>query len=101
MSKHTPGNWYVDEHPDGLRVLTDDARSTIICQQIGPVSNDSAQADARLIAAAPMLLEALEAVMRWMPVYPASAVGIVGGRSSYAAALEKARAAIAQARGEA
>lgn len=58
--KHTPGNWYVDAHPNGLRVLSDDARATIIAQNIGPSSNPEAVADASLIAAAPSLLKAAE-----------------------------------------
>jgi hypothetical protein len=57
-------------------------------------------ANARLIAAAPELLAALQQMRRWMPVYPAAAGGIVGGREAHAAAMAAANAAIAAATGE-
>lgn len=57
---HTPGTWYVDTHPSGLRVLSDEERGTIICEQIGPASNAEAMADARLIASAPAMYALLK-----------------------------------------
>ena len=38
------------------------------------------------------LLKTLQNVLRWMPVFPKSADGIVGARESYQKALEAARA---------
>lgn len=55
--KGTPGPWRVDE--EGCRVLATDNRSTIICEVVGSMSNPTVAAEARLIAAAPDLLEAL------------------------------------------
>jgi hypothetical protein len=56
--------------------------------------------DMRLIAAAPDLLDALQGILRWVPVYPKSADIIVGGREAYNTALAQARDAIALATGE-
>ncbi len=55
-TKHTPGPWKVD----GDTYIT--AHSLIIahCKQNGSLKLEDAQANARLIAAAPELLEALE-----------------------------------------
>ena len=55
----------------------------------------------RLSAVNEELLEALQGVLKWMPVYPKGADGIVGGREAHQAAFEKAHAAIAKAGGEA
>jgi hypothetical protein len=59
---HTPGTWYVDAHPSGLRVLSDDERGTIVCHQIGPASNAEAMSDARLIASAPAMYALLKSL---------------------------------------
>jgi hypothetical protein len=66
-----------------------------------PVAKTAREADASLIAAAPELLNALQALLNWIPIYPESADGIVGGRSSHQRAIEDARAAIAKATREA
>lgn len=58
MDMNTQENWYVDEGHDGLRVLNE--QKTIICQQIGPVSNLEARADAELIAKAPAMRDLLK-----------------------------------------
>lgn len=68
MSKHTPGPWVVTPHPMtnvdvfGVGVIMDDKEmqyglSHTICYQ-------NAEANARLIAAAPELLEALSKAVR-------------------------------------
>jgi hypothetical protein len=93
-AQHTPGTWYADAHPSGLRILTDDARSTIICQQIGPASNAQARANARLIAAAPELLEALQVFAERSSSEEFITITV---RSAY---VRRARAAIAKATGE-
>lgn len=92
-TKHTPGNWFVDVASSGLRVLTDDRRATIICQEIGPPSNPAAQADARLIAAAPELLEALRGLL-------SEANSASKPLHEYSEWSNKARSAIAKATGE-
>ena len=41
------------------------------------------------------LLETMRELIRWVPVYPKAADGVVGGRVAYQRALDNARAAIA------
>lgn len=55
--KWTPGPWVVDG--DENRVVATDARTTIVCNFSGSCRNPSVMADARIIAAAPALAEAL------------------------------------------
>jgi hypothetical protein len=85
MSKHTPGPWKesknVMEQPV-IESVRPDNDAFIICQTFGPDKHDNA----RLIAAAPDLLE----VLRWT----ARAL-----HAEHPAAI-KARAAIAKATGE-
>lgn len=47
------------------------------------------------------LLEALRELIRWVPVYPKAADGIVCGRAAYQRALDNAKAAVAKAGGAA
>jgi hypothetical protein len=55
---HTPGPWVVDA--DEGRILATDARQTIVVDSFGgSISNPAVLADARLIAAAPEMLNAL------------------------------------------
>ena len=84
LRQHTPGPWTVDNQyihgPDGIRFLA--------------VAGDGAgQANARLIAAAPELIEALEAVLPDLEHYVATHGPGPDKR------LAIARAAIAKARG--
>ena len=81
---YTPGPWKV-VFPE---VLATDPRATIVCSVTGAQSNDQAVADANLIAAAPALLEALENMLSW------------ADEQTPITHLDKARAAIAQAKGE-
>lgn len=100
MSKHTPGPWLLREIKDGgivhLCPVTEDKLSilTVVDQDgypFGAIYND---ADARLIAAAPELLNALRDVIGWVP-----------GASAWHTdapmkAVERARSVIAKATGE-
>lgn len=93
MSKHTPGPWSVGRHigsRSDVRLIHKDAgdkgRGIPIIEVV--VSID----DARLIAAAPDLLESLQSVVSWMDAPDESAFSD--------SALSKARAAIAKATGE-
>lgn len=47
------------------------------------------------------LVETLHALMNWIPVYPAAADGIVGGREAHRAAINAARALLAKHKGAA
>lgn len=103
--KHTPGPWKVDDD-------TAHGRMTLIFDQLGDLIADTArgmrnvdldsaasecEANARLIAAAPALLEALKEL--W-PFIEADCDGANADLDDpYQAAMAKARAAIAQAEG--
>lgn len=91
MSKHTPGPW-TDVSVDGSYwgVYSSSGDVVAQAQQIRPMKDDPTQierhANARLIAAAPELLEALEAAYY--------------NEGGYQAWKEQARAAIRKATGE-
>jgi hypothetical protein len=93
---HTPGPWSMD----GLRgVWLIAARDVpqvarLTCDPDDAEGTAATEADARLIAAAPELLDALEDAARWINTLPADIrLGSI--------MLEKLRAAIAKARGAA
>jgi hypothetical protein len=86
MSKHTPGPWIVHENTN---LIT--AENYIVCENIAPTHprglpewDERTRATARLIAAAPELLEALKTMLADDPQFTARA---------------KAEAAIAKAEG--
>ena len=87
-AKHTPGPWEVQESGSGMLSSTfiTDPRGDIIASMMGPYRDNY---DARLIAAAPEMLEALELVVS---TYEA------GGWPS--ATIVVAKAAIAKATGK-
>lgn len=58
--RHTPGPWTWFDYPDGRKLLSGPDRAVIHCPD-APMSCDPA--DARLIAAAPELLAALNDVI--------------------------------------
>ena len=64
MSKHTPGPWIRSYH--GFNILTADEEQSI-CQLTNSryVSRDERTANARLIAAAPAMYEALKGLTDW------------------------------------
>jgi ketosteroid isomerase-like protein len=103
VNKHTPGPW---RNEGGISATWEDGEEVQVCalfttkwtytEPDAHAKNDrmrrESEANARLIAAAPELLEALEAVMS----------GQIGGTPDLdAERFQKARAAIAKARGEA
>ena len=95
-SKHTPGPWAVElpYGEPGVYVTAAPPRGTnpLICRMSGPVQTAEAVANARLIAAAPDLLAALEnlrlGVVNWI------------SRGVSEEDLEAAEAAINKAKGE-
>jgi hypothetical protein len=106
---HTPGPWSVPPvHHTAygcLQVWANDERSTVICDVSGAPSNPSALADARLIAAAPELMEAVTLLMEAMRMQEERESGAFHIKQEVALciwndALEAARAAIKKARGE-
>ena len=104
QSKHTPGPWFaglipLDEKPDNgddpLFVHVGDAngddRLDICTVHNWTITEGVREANARLIAAAPNLLEALEALVSELSGRDLAAIGFNRKR------LEAARAAIAKA----
>lgn len=96
MSKHTPGPWramgVMVEHPNGSVADICSCNLADFGQHNYMRSYEEMCADARLIAAAPELLEALRALdMLFSPVV---------SDSTQAYWIDKARAAIAKATGE-
>ena len=88
-TKHTPGPW--THHPEDNIILDASGRRLIEWQARSvSVSVEERDANARLIAAAPELLEALEVVLHLCTV-----IGAPDGP-----ALDMARDALAKARGE-
>ena len=85
-SKHTPGPWYNSDLRKGRMVFAKtDTRLVADCSDISVRTEGEEQANARLIAAAPELLEALEYLMK----------------HDNSEGWSNARAAIAKARGQA
>jgi len=92
MSKHTKGPWSVQ----GDTYVTVNSLIITHCKQAGNTTLEEAQANARLIAAAPELLEALELCLEAIqPYYDSDDDG-----SMEAAASNAALAAINKAKGE-
>jgi transcription termination factor Rho len=110
VSAHTPGPWSVERYvvdrderevsgwsrgdmKERVRVIADDHPPAFIVADM--VAGGSS--DARLIAAAPDLLDALERLARtWDRLMPHNTTTLSGGPT----AIEQARVAIAKARGQ-
>ena len=107
MSKHTPGPWFVEADGAGVYVMTE----TMMVASPSPmdrhptdsdeyIDGPETEANARLIAAAPDLLDALQAIEPFIPTTSAAD----GGAAAYSAnvrAADMVRAAIAKATGSA
>lgn len=106
MSKHTPGPWEVSHgghgSPHGFvideyyvlnRTVADDV--AIAADIVDPATQMPSEANARLIAAAPELLEALQLCMADMVLTEAH----YGEHPAAQKAIDQARAAIAKATG--
>lgn len=91
MSGFTPGPWVIEKAADAYCIAS--VGNLVIMPSSGKVKHDNTEADARLIAAAPDLLEALEMIVAEADSYTART-----GKPVYNW-LDQARAAIAKARG--
>ena len=92
QEKFTPGPWELAESPhDRVKLINDSKGNTI-----GAYVDFSNLADARLIAAAPELLEALQECEKYMEYYCPKETNVLD--KDCTPALIKARAAIAKAR---
>jgi len=105
-SKHTPGPWVhnpTDEPQNADRhVRVDDGQWLRVIAKVKHGEKDNARANARLIAAAPDLLEVLERLIAWHE-NPSARVAhcCVCGQTYPDEAWMDARAAIRKATGEA
>jgi citrate lyase beta subunit len=106
MSRHTPGPWFLAEKVEGKHTVTNlrrirSERERIehgaVCEVYGIADGSEAHANARLIAAAPELLEALEWCAETLAVFVAD--GSAAPESVIGKNLTTARAAIAKATG--
>ena len=100
--KHTPAPWLVfDNHPDRACLHVAPEGSNPVCNDVATVytSNKNADADARLIAAAPELLEALEFIFEQVTNEKNHHHTL--GAFSHGAGIDMAKKAIAKAKGEA
>jgi hypothetical protein len=103
MNKHTPGPWEVTHLRHGIVVRTESPNKTKYgasryaaiggFDRSDPDQLSEALANARLIAAAPDLLEALS---RLIEIEDGPGMAVIG----WEGAMERAYAAIAKARGE-
>lgn len=93
-AKHTPGPWTADEWATGYTVSSD-LEHYSVCHLEGC---NNAEANARLIAAAPELLAALEAFIG-LPFPMPGQKSSNRGWSDFQAYCDQARAAIAKAKG--
>ena len=95
--QHTPGPWRIGDA--GTAVFPP---KEVFASKPRAIASNLSRADARLIAAAPELLKALETLVRGRPTTPPNHA--VLGKDSVAymnwLAFESARAAIAKAKGE-
>jgi hypothetical protein len=94
--KYTPGPWEIQKADDAYCIAS--IGNLVIMPAVGKVKHDNSEADARLIAAAPELLDACTALID----YDESAEdGDVSMIMAYAKATRLARKAIAKATGQA
>ena len=101
QTAHTPGPWRAGastfypglDGPLTMRVYTDHPPTEF------EVTGDNIAANARLIAAAPDLLDALQAIVDEFPVAAGTAKGIPHDEQGFGS-IYRARAAIARATGE-
>jgi hypothetical protein len=112
MSAHTPGPWDLTPGPHGdpdvddcdFIIYESRAAGDAVAAVVGPVRTGTTEANARLIAAAPELLDALKAAVRTIRTW--HGLGTTGGAEQllwelYQASPEMKRinAAIAKAEG--
>lgn len=97
--KATPGPWRIEPGEHLAQWIVGPKGQTLCCDEWRDVLPDEANANARLIAAAPELLEALEGIIR-MECDDCSHVPADCTRACSEEKILMAKAAIAKARGE-
>lgn len=99
MSKHTPGPWRQFEHNGNVMVCAGPSHLATVAIG-GAMDESSDRANARLIAAAPELLDALRTILEYAECYDDAGPRAAGWQSAELRAdIEAARAAIAKAEG--
>ena len=75
-TQHTPGPWYPPEHVNGV-VYATHRKAVAVCEPLDnyggvmwPRSPDECEANARLIAAAPELVEVLRSCLEYLEANP-------------------------------
>jgi hypothetical protein len=102
QTKHTKGPWVrrgADTYRWQIETVGDVRKATVIARITTPSKGgpDASDANAHLIAAAPDMLEALEAIS---PMLPRSMTTATHGDPVWTDAIRKVDAAIKKARGE-
>ena len=87
---HTPGPWDLNREYNCVEKLS---YGLAICPKINGMTKKEAAANARLIAASPMLLDALKKIVAWQECF-----SLAEGEADLPI-ISQARAAIAQAEG--
>jgi hypothetical protein len=99
-ANHTPGPWYVENHAimvnQPWRAYLGEGAPETVCEMVSSLSPEATAANARLIAAAPELLAALEGMFNGTCFCDFAK----GGYTHHGRHCEIARAAIAKAKGE-
>jgi hypothetical protein len=102
---HTPGPWVVPPDSDGFSIETVDGRIIAQAMQVSPPTNpfrhQERRANARLIAAAPDLLNTLRELVEIADAAISAGDWKVDGCCDPSLSLDWARAAIAKVTGEA
>jgi hypothetical protein len=102
-TKHTPGPWaiqFTPLHPQKLCIMPAVGRRIAVMDD--DTDDDRADANVRLIAASPMMFEALENVVHQLSVMRLAQAGPADEETELfiSAAVDNARAAIAKATGK-
>jgi len=108
MTKHTPGNWGVinqkesSSMPHRLIAICGDGYEVVTAESGNLVFHEAAEGNARLLASAPELLEALSELLDCCNNSTARVIerGFMTSTADMNAATRKARSAIAKAKGE-
>lgn len=85
-TKHTPGPWALHVGNDYIRIEAENSEIWVLGETLWNVGNEEDMANAQLIAAAPDLLEAAQAVSEFQSI---------GNLAKLNAAIAKAKGSIA------
>lgn len=102
MNKHTPGPWHIQQGDDG-EMLIKPIPGQVVAVVEPQADKEEEAANARLIAAAPELLEALMSILEYAPQMELCMASRYGGESftyvNFRGYIADAEAAISKATG--